>query len=104
MAQFDVYRNPNARLPEDAVYFVLLQSDFVEHLDTRLVAPLYREATTDRTAGRLFPRFVIDGEAFLMFTPEMAGIASGAIGVRIGTFTDRHDDIIAAVDMLISGF
>ena len=42
MAQFDAYDNPSAGQREAFPYFVVLQSDQLNHYSTRLVMPLAR--------------------------------------------------------------
>ena len=41
MAQWDVYPNPVVRARDEIPYLVVLQSDLLDALPTRLVAPLW---------------------------------------------------------------
>ncbi len=43
MAQFDVYANPNPDSQQQIPYLVDIQADLLDHLATRVVAPLYRQ-------------------------------------------------------------
>ena len=51
----------------------------------------------------LTPRFEIEGEPYVMMTPQMAGIASKQLGPMVADLTARRDEIIAALDLLITG-
>ena len=63
MAQWDVYPNPVVRARDEIPYLVVLQSDLLEALPTRLVAPLSRSlVAAPRLPQRLAPQFDIAGE------------------------------------------
>lgn len=98
MARFDVYRS---RSGEE----VLLdcQSDLLDHFQTRFVVPLMPTGTA-RTTDRLHPTFSIDGQSMIMATQLAAAIDTCELGSRLTSLSDRHDEIISALDMLISGF
>ena len=46
MAQWDVFANPSPRMRQVLPYVVVLQSDLLSGLGTRLVAPLARQLPT----------------------------------------------------------
>ena len=74
MAQWDVYLNPVAKAREVLPYLVVLQSDLLDNLPTRLVAPLSRSTVQPKVLpDRLTPAFEIDGQR-LVLKPHEAGV------------------------------
>lgn len=103
MAQFDLYANPSRETSGAVPYLLDLQSDLLDPLATRVVAPLFWQESAGPPAETLMPRFEIDGRTVVMSTPELAGVSRSQLGSRIGSLADRRDDIIAALDMLFTG-
>ena len=103
MAQFDLYTNPSKETSGAVPFLLDLQSDLLDPLATRVVAPLFRAESAGPPARTLMPRFEIDGREVVMSTPELAGVSCGQLGSRVGSLADRRDDIIAALDMLFTG-
>ena len=103
MAQFDLYTNPSKETSGAVPFLLDLQSDLLDPLATRVVAPLFRAESAGPPARTLMPRFEIDGREVVMSTPELAGVSRGQLGSRVGSLAHRRDDIIAALDMLFTG-
>jgi len=51
----------------------------------------------------LTPVFEIDGKQYAMLTPQIAGIAKKHMGAKVANLSPHRDEIIAALDLLISG-
>ena len=63
IGRFDVVRNPGKRDASTVPYLLVLQSELLDGIDTRVVAPLVRpSALASKTLTRLNPEFEIDGE------------------------------------------
>lgn len=45
----------------------------------------------------------IDGHDFIMMVPQLAAIASGNLGGPVGSAAQHRDEVIAALDFLITG-
>lgn len=102
MAQFTVYRNAE----NHALYPLLLdvQSPLLDTLDTRLVIPLTPLSRYSGPAmSTLTPVLDVEQQAYLMLTPQMAGIPRKALGATVADLSERRDDIIAAIDFLVTG-
>ena len=67
MAQFDVYRNPNPNGLAAAPYVVVLQSDLLDQLPSRWVAPLKLSKTIAQRLEGLMPEVEIEGKKFTIF-------------------------------------
>jgi toxin CcdB len=52
----------------------------------------------------LNPRFHVANTRVLMSTAELAGASTGGFDEKIGSLKDQRNEIIAALDFLITGF
>lgn len=102
MAQFDVYRNPDPATSREIPYVLDIQYDLFTHLATRLVAPL-EDAAGAQPMQRLNPVFTVENRPVVMATADLAALHIGELGDRVGSLADRRDEIIAAIDFLITG-
>ncbi|NIJ40753.1 toxin CcdB [Parvibaculum indicum] len=104
MAQFDVYRNRHSSSRDEIPFFLLLQHDVIETRALRVVAPLVPLSRAELPMTRLNPVFEAEGQKLILSTLEIAGVSASFLGDDIVTsFADRRDDIIAAVDFLMTG-
>ncbi|MDB5363858.1 MAG: plasmid maintenance protein CcdB [Rhodospirillales bacterium] len=99
MARFDVYRNPDG-----AGYLLNIQADLLSHLNTRAVVPLLPPDRAPKPARRLNPEFEIGGENIVMVTQFIAAVPTSDLPVTITNLAHRSNEIVNALDMLISGF
>ncbi len=104
MAQFDIYSNPNPRSRRTVPYLLDVQSDLLSGLATRAVVPLMRAGEIKKPATHLNPQFIVQGTKVVMSTAELAGVPSEALGEIIGSLKSRRDEIVAALDFLITGY
>lgn len=104
MPQFSVYRNPN---PDTKAAFPLLldvQSDLIADLGTRVVIPLApATAMKGKLIKTLTPVFDVDGKPYAMLTPQLAGVSRKQVGAKVTDLGKHRDEIIAALDLLITG-
>jgi len=104
MPQFAVHRNPNPATRTAIPLLLDVQSDLLETLGTRVVIPLYTAAAVhDGIIGTLTPRLEVAGTPYVAVTPELAGIPRKSLGVQVGDLSNHHFDIIAALDLLLTG-
>jgi toxin CcdB len=97
MAQFDLHQMSDG-------YVIDCQSDFLSRYDTRLVVPLLPSAKGPIVAKRFNPVFEIEGQRLVMYTQYAAAVQHRQLGKYIKSLADSRDEIIAAIDMLITGF
>ncbi|MEQ1688751.1 MAG: CcdB family protein [Sphingopyxis sp.] len=98
MARFDVYHAPRIQ-----GFLLDCQADLLDELDTRVVVPLL-PTTAMIAATRLNPLFEIDGQSHIMQTPMIFSIPTERLGPPVLSLSNCDLDIIAALDMLFSGF
>jgi toxin CcdB len=104
MPQWDVYANPSegsrARMP----YLVVLQSDLLAQLPTRLVMPLSR---TGVASGRLPQRLVstveVGDETLLLKPHEVGTIEARQLREPVTNLRDQSHRIVDALDAVVSG-
>ncbi len=104
MPQFAVHKNNNPSTKAAVPFLLDVQSDLVAELGTRVVVPLYTAAAMEGKALRtLMPTFEIDGKPYVMVTPQLAGVARKQLGVQVADLSAKRDEIVAAIDLLITG-
>ncbi|WP_419764005.1 MAG: CcdB family protein [Arcobacter sp.] len=101
MAQFDVYKNINNSSKDDIPYLLDIQNDILKNLSSRVVVPL---VLNSKSAKILNPIFEIENQKLIMSTAELASISSDKIGEKVCSLEKRRNEIIEAVDFLITGF
>ena len=105
MPQFSVHRNKNPRSKGEIPYLLDVQSDLLGELRTRVVIPLYKKKSTRiKPMTRLTPEFEVEGRKLLLMTPQLAGISMRDLGEPVGNLKQHRSEILAALDLLITGF
>ena len=99
MAQFDLHRLANR-----PGLVIDCQSDLLGHMDSRLVVPLRPRAAMPPVATRLNPLFSIDGEEHMMVTQSAGAIRRAELAEVVASLDNRRDEIMNALDFLITGF
>jgi toxin CcdB len=103
MPRFDVHRIADRGQGSRVAYVLDIQADLLSGLATRLVVPLVPVSDFGPPVKRLNPVFRIGNRNFVMATAELAAIPSKLIGERVASLAGESDDIVAALDFLISG-
>lgn len=101
MAQFDLLRHGRSkRYP----FLLDVQADLLRDLATRVVAPLTPvKRLGGKPIGRLNPTVAIEGKDYAILFQELAAVPCAAIGEPIGNLHNRRDEMIAALDLLLTG-
>ena len=104
MAQFDVYENTNRDSCETFPYLLDIQADVLIDLPTRVVVPLALSSVLKKSIPVLTPLFTIGETEVRMVTPQLVGVQMNLLGARICTLKEHRGEIIAALDLLVTGF
>lgn len=99
MARFDVHANPSG-----AGYLLVVQSELLDHLNTRMVVPLLPRASAPQPARILNPVFVIGTEDHVMATQFMAAVPVAILKTPVSSLEQSRAEIVAALDFLMQGF
>jgi toxin CcdB len=104
MPQFSVYKNKNPTSRSAYPYLVDIQSDLLRDLNTRVVVPLVKmTALGKKPIQHLTPIVEVDGQKYLMLMPQLAGISVKDLGARVGSVAKQRNDIVGAIDFLVTG-
>ena len=105
MAQFDVHKNIGKQ--RVAIPFVIVvQSSLYDGYRRRVVVPLVRHSTLDRTSAfldtPLNPAFTVKGIKVVLHPLEIVSVATEQLGEKLKTLEQEGDRIIAALDELLT--
>jgi toxin CcdB len=104
MAQFTVYKNKNPRTKANYPLLVDVQANLLDELQTRVVIPLTKApALTRKPMRKLTPPIDVDGDRYLLMTPQLAGISRSELGASVENIAGQRGAIVSALDMLITG-
>lgn len=103
MAQFDVYLNTNPETSNAIPFLLDVQANLLESLSTRLVIPLVRASEMGRVMQKLNLRARVGTVEVVLSVPELAGVPASILGSKAGNLRDMRDEIIAAIDFLLTG-
>ena len=104
MAQFTVCRNRNPQTRSTVPFLLDVQNDLLDDLETRVVVPLCpKSAMKGKALRTLMPVLAIEGESFVMLTPQMAGVPKSELGAPVARLEQHRFEIIAAIDFLLTG-
>ncbi|MGO1720006.1 MAG: CcdB family protein [Luteimonas sp.] len=102
MAQFDVHRNPG-RTRRHIPFVVVVQSAVFDDYGRRLVIPLVLATSFGKGEHKRFnPTFIVEGIEVILHPLETASIPVSALDAPIASLADAGDDIISAIDELIT--
>lgn len=104
MAQFSVYQNKNKATQAAYPLLLNIQNDLLGTLQTCVVVPLTPvKAMSHQPMSKLTPVLQVQGQDYCMMTPQLAGIHKRELGAEVEILTAYQNDIIAAIDFLLSG-
>lgn len=105
MAQFDILQNIVKRTKAETPYLLDLQSDVMSVLSIRLVAPVRKMSLHSASMiKRIHVPVIIDGEKYIAFISEMAAVPQSVLGNQYSHVKESRTEIIAAIDLMVTGF
>jgi toxin CcdB len=99
MASFDVHVSPG----QGGGYVVDIQADLLRHLNTRVVIPLLPRNDAPEPARTLNPIYEIGGKDHVLTTQFMSAVRAADLGPAIGSLSNQRDEIVRAIDLLLTG-
>lgn len=104
MKQFTLYRNENENSKKAYPYFVDVQSDLLDELNSRIVIPLSTPgALNNLNANKLCPIIEIDEGAFVLLTHQMTSVPYSALRREVTSLENYRYEILGAIDLLLTG-
>jgi toxin CcdB len=105
MPQFAVYLNKNLRSRSVFPMLVDVQAELLRDLETRAVIPLVKSAAfTSYPLGLVMPTVEVEGESYVLVTPQLAGVSQWDLGPHTGSVAAHSSAIFTALDILLRGF
>jgi toxin CcdB len=104
VAQFDVYANSNQETCALFPFLLDVQAEMLDNLPTRVVVPLLIRSAISKPIPVLNPVFEIQETEVLMSTPQLVGINSYILGTKVYSLKEKRDVIIAALDLIFTGY
>lgn len=105
MTQFSVYQNANKESQARFPLLLDVQSGLISDLSSRVVIPLSPLADGQgKPMQTLMPICSIAGRQYVLFTPQLAGIPMKQLGEAVADLSSQRDAIVAALDLLITGY
>lgn len=102
MAQFDVHRNPG-RHRDRIPFVVIVQSTLYDGYRRRVVVPLVSKASLGKVVNPRFnPTFRIKGQQVVLHPLEIVSVARENLGERVDSLEEEGDEIVAALDELLT--
>lgn len=104
MGQFTLYKNEDSSSNKAYPYFIDIQHPLLNELNSRVVIPLSPlEALNNTDAKRLCPVMSLEEGSFVLLTHQMTSVPKSILKTEVASLENFRYDILAAIDMLISG-
>ena len=104
MEQFDVYINTNKDTSKTYPYFVDIQNSLIDSLNSRVVIPLTPANTSDKSYPQnLCPLVKIRNKNYALLTHQLTSVSTNLLKKKEGSLSASRDDIVAAIDFLVTG-
>lgn len=104
MARFDVYPNPSASERRVTPYFLDVQNDFIDGLETRVVIPLRRAVAFGNRVRDLNPELSFAGTALVLDTAALGAVPTADLRKVVGELKDQRSAVLDALDVLFGSF
>ena len=103
MAQFDVYANPSDSAAHGIPYVVVVQSDLLDALATRMIIPLATVEFANKSPDKLCPIVSVNGQRLRALAHYTAPLPTSSLRQIVGNVAAHASELVAAIDVVISG-
>ncbi|SRR5690606_12319507 len=108
MKQFGLYANPDKNTSQAYPYFVDVQNALLENLNSRVVIPIVafeksKSARTNLYPENLCPVVEIGRKKYVLMTHQMTSVPVQLLKNDEGSLAKYRDEIVAAIDFLVTG-
>jgi toxin CcdB len=104
MAQYDVYANPSSSAATGIPYVVIIQSDLLDALSTRLTIPLAAPEGASKVPSLLCPVITIKGQRLHALAHFAAPLPVKALRRPVDNVSGQAHVLVSAIDAVLSGF
>lgn len=103
MAQYDVFANPSRSAAEGIPYVVVIQTDLLDALATRLTIPLAVFDASTKVPTALCPVIAVKGKRLHALAHYAAPLPAKALRRRVDNVASQASALVSAVDTVLSG-
>jgi toxin CcdB len=103
MAQFDVYANPSHSAAQGIPYVVVVQSDLLDALATRMTIPLALVTFADKAPEKLCPSITVKGQQLRALAHYAAPLPTRSLRQVVANVAPQASALIAAMDVVFAG-
>jgi len=103
MAQYDVFPNPSSSAADGIPYVVVIQSDLLDALATRLTMPLAVSDATTKVPTALCPVINVKGKRLHALAHYTAPLPAKLLRRPIDNVVAQSNVLVSAVDAVLSG-
>ena len=104
MARFDVYANPDVAERSHTPYFLDVQNDYIDHIATRVLVPLRREAAFGPRPKNLNPLLRFGKDAVVLDTAALGAVPLSELRKALGDLRGARAEIQEALDTLFGAY
>jgi toxin CcdB len=103
MAQYDVYANPSNSAAAGIPYVVVIQSDLLDALATRLTVPLALPDISIKAPTVLCPVVTVKGKRLHALAHYAAPLPAKLLRRPVDNVAEQAIALVSAIDMVLSG-
>ncbi|MBL8330899.1 MAG: CcdB family protein [Rubrivivax sp.] len=103
MAQYDVFTNPSRTASDGIPYVVVVQSDLLDGLATRLTMPLAVFDAGTRVPTALCPVIVVKGRRLHALAHYAAPLPAKLLKRPVDNVAAQASSLVSAMDAVLSG-
>lgn len=103
LAQYDVFPNPSRSAADGIPYVVVIQSDLLDALATRLTVPLAELDPAFRVPTALCPVIVVKGKRLHALTHFAAPLPAKSLRRPVENVAAQGSALVSAIDTVLSG-
>ena len=103
MAQYDVFTNPSGSAAEGVPYVVVVQSDLLDALATRLTMPLAVLDAATKVPTALCPVIIVQGQRLHALAYYAAPLPAKALRRPVENVASQASALVSALDAVLSG-
>ena len=103
MAQYDVFANPSSSAADGIPYVVVVQSDLLDALATRLAMPLAVLDGETKVPTALCPVISVKGQRLHALAHYVAPLPAKSLKRRVDNVAAQASALVSAIDAVLSG-
>ena len=104
MSQYTLYKNENKATKKTYPYFVNVQSDLLDELNSRIVIPLSSlKSLENKNVKRLCPIIKVEDKSFVLLTHQLTSVPKSILKKESISLETYRYEILGAIDLLLTG-